>query len=437
MPDTTRQTPRHDAGDGHHIAAPPPPPRRRGRSALLIVVLVAVVAAVVVTLAMVRRHGTPPRPAGRNGPAQGPIRVLAAKAETQDVPVYLTGVGTVQAYNTVTVRAQIDGRLIAVPFKEGQEVHPGEVLARIDPATYQAQYDEAVAKRAQDAATLANAKLDLVRYENLAKSNYGSRQQADTQRATVAQDQAQLEYDDAAIANAKAELGYTTITSPIEGRTGIRNVDVGNIVHSSDTTGIVTVTQLQPISVVFTLPQQDLPQLNDAMKAAALPVDALAADGKVLDSGTLTVIDNQVDQTTGTVKLKATFPNQVSHLWPGQFVNARLRIAVRKGAVVVPTAAVQMGPDGAYVFVVGADTVIHQRAITVAQQGDTIAVVSKGLQAGDTVVTTGFARMTDGSKVVIGSAGNGTGAGTGQAPAAAPAGTAPANAGKGQRRRQP
>ncbi|HXF87090.1 MAG TPA: efflux RND transporter periplasmic adaptor subunit [Xanthobacteraceae bacterium] len=331
-----------------------------------------------------------------------PVPVIAATAKLADVPVYLDGVGTTRALNTVTVRPQVDGKLISVLFREGQEVRRGDVLARIDPTTYQAQYDQAVAKKAQDEATLANARIDLERYANLAATNSIARQQLDTQKALVAQLEAQVKLDQAAINNARAILNYTTITAPIDGRTGIRLVDEGNIVRASDATGIVVITQLRPMSVFFTLPQQQLGEVNRAFARGPLPVEALGADNKsVIDRGTLMVIDNQVDQTTGTVRLKAEFPNAETQLWPGQFVNVRLLIDTLRQVVVVPTAAVQRGPTGVFAYVVQEDSTVAVRRIQVSQQDETRAVIGRGLEPGERVVTTGFARLTPGAKVVV------------------------------------
>ena len=343
------------------------------------------------------------RAGGRFG-ADGPVPVLVAAAQKADVPVYLDAVGTTKALNTVTVRPQVDGKLIEVAFKEGQDVKKGDVLARIDPTTYQAQLDQAVAKKAQDEALLANAKIDLDRYERLAATNSINRQQADTQKALVAQLEAQVQSDQGAIDNAQAILAYTTIGAPIDGRTGIRQVDEGNIVHASDSTGIVVITQLKPISVLFNLPQQDLNQVNSAFAKGPLSVEAQRSDNDaVIDRGTLRVVDNQVDASTGTVKLKAEFPNADLQLWPGQFVNVRLLIDTLKDVVVIPTGAVQRGPNGTFVFVVKDDNTAAMRPITVAKQDETQTVVSNGVAPPERVVTTGFARLTDGGKVVISS----------------------------------
>jgi len=333
------------------------------------------------------------------------VPVLATDARTADVPVYLDGVGTARALNTVTVRSQVDGKIINISFTEGQDVPKGYVLAKIDPVTYQAAYDQTVAKKAQDEAQLANARLDLERYTRLVASNAVNKQQLDTQKALVAQLEAQVNLDQAAIDNARAILSYTDITAPIAGRTGIRLVDEGNLVRAADTTGIVILTQLRPISVFFSLPQQNLPDLTKGMTEGPLPVDALSADGKsTLDRGKVLVIDNQVDQTTGTVKLKAEFPNADLQLWPGQFVNVRVLINTLRQVVVVPTAATQRGPTGTFVYVVRDDSTVTVRPVTLLQQNDVQAVVASGLKAGERVVTTGFARLAEGTAVAVTSA---------------------------------
>jgi multidrug efflux system membrane fusion protein len=321
----------------------------------------------------------------------------------QDVPVYLDGVGSVRALNNVVVRAQVDGKLIAVNFVEGQDVKKGDVLAEIDPAIYQAQYDQAVAKKAQDEALLANQRLDLARYQQLAASNAGSKQQYDTQKAVIAQQEALVKADQAAIDNAAATLGYTKVVAPLSGRVGLRQVDQGNIVHASDTTGLVVITQLQPIAVWFSLPQQQIVRVNAASAKGALAVDVFGNDGvTVIDTGTLKGIDNQVDPTTGTLKLKAEFPNGSFQLWPGQFVNVRLKVETLPKAIVVPTSAVQRGPAGTFSYVIGEGDIVTAKPVVVTQQDEHDAVIASGLSPSDRVVTTGFANLADGSKVVIG-----------------------------------
>jgi multidrug efflux system membrane fusion protein len=301
------------------------------------------------------------------------------------------------------VRAQVDGKLTAVNFTEGQDVKKGDVLGEIDPVIYKAQYDQAVAKKAQDEALLANQRLDLIRYQQLAASNAGSKQQYDTQKAVVAQQEALVNFDQAAIDNAQATLGYTKIIAPLSGRTGLRQVDQGNIVHAADATGVAIITQLQPIAVMFSLPQQQIVRVNAASAKGALAVDVFGNDGvTVADTGMLTGIDNQVDPTTGTLKLKAEFPNARFQLWPGQFVNVRLKVDTLAHALAIPSSAVQRGPAGTFSYVIGEDDIVTAKPVVVTQQNETDAVIASGLSPDDRVVTTGFANLADGSKVVVG-----------------------------------
>ena len=343
----------------------------------------------------------------RPGSAEGdPIPVLAAAATTADVPVYLDALGTVQAFNTVSIKAMIDGPLIQVQFKEGQDVHQGDVLAKIDPRPYQAALDQALGKKAQDEANLANARVDLARYQKLAATAYTSAQTSDTQKATVAQLVAQVQQDQAQIDTARTNLSYTTIASPIDGRTGIRQVDAGNIVHAGDTTPLTVITQLQPITVVFTLPQQTLAAVANAMKNGAPQVLALpqgvANDGKtVLDRGQVAVLDNTVDQATGTIKLKSTFPNPNLALWPGGFINVRLLVETDRNVVTVPPTAVQRGPQGAYVYLVKDGGTVARKPIQVGHEDESVSVVTAGLQAGDRVVVDGASRLSDGARVKV------------------------------------
>ena len=347
------------------------------------------------------KPGTKPDPAA--GFRNAAIPVLIATAARADVPIWLDGLGTVQAFNTVTVRTQVDGRLIGILFREGQDVRTGDVLAKIDPITFQAAVDQAVAKQAQDQATLANARLDLIRYQKLVATAYTSAQQADTARATVAQLEAQVRQDQAQIDTARAQLGYTTIVAPIDGRVGIRQVDAGNLVHASDTTGIVVITTLQPISVVFTLPQQNLPQIANALKAGTPVAQARSQSAAntaepLLDTGALAVLDNQVDPTTGTIKLKATFQNADLKLWPGGFVAIRLLVNTERGVVTIPPAAVQRGPRGTYVYVVDADGTATRREVTMGYEDAQTSIVATGLDAGQRVVIDGASRLTEGAK---------------------------------------
>jgi membrane fusion protein, multidrug efflux system len=358
------------------------------------------------SLAQIRQAQMKAREAGAKGRelrGDGPVPVLAAAAKKADVPVWFDGVGSSRALNTVTVRAQVDGKLMRVNFREGQDVDEDFVLAEIEPTIYQAQYDQALAKKAMDEAQLANARLDLERYAKLSQTNSASRQQYDTQRALVAQLEAQVQADQGAIDNSKATLSYTKIVAPLAGRTGLRLIDAGNIVHAADTTGIVIITQVRPIAVIFLLPQQRLAEVNRVFARRALSVEALGDDNRtVIDRGTLTVIDNQVDQTTGTVKLKAEFPNGDLQIWPGQFVNVRLLVDTLQQVIVVPTAAVQRGPNGTFAYVAGDDSAATVRPVTVAQQDDVQAVIASGIDDGERVITTGFARLTDGTKITIG-----------------------------------
>lgn len=372
--------------------------KSRGRGFVMTLITLAILGGLGWTVMHQQPHGN-----GRNQRPDLPVPVLAATPKVQDVPVYLDGVGAIRALNTVTVRAQVDGKLIAVKFNEGQDVKKGDVLGEIDPALYQASYDQAVAKKAQDEAQLANQRIDLTRYEQLAATNAGSKQQADTQRAAVAQTEALVKADQAAIDNAAATLSYTKIVAPLSGRAGLRQVDQGNIIHASDTTGLVVITQLQPIAVWFSLPQQQIMRVNAAAAKGALSVDVFGNDGvTVIDTGKLTGIDNQVDQTTGTLRLKAEFPNAHYQLWPGQFVNVRLKVETLAQALVVPTSAVQRGPIGTFSYVIGEGDIVSAKPVTVTQQNEHDAVIASGLTANDKVVTTGFANLSDGSKVIIG-----------------------------------
>ncbi len=345
---------------------------------------------------------TPEVEVARRRGADG-IPVVVATAELRDVPIYMDGLGTVQASALVTVKPMVDGPLIEVRFKEGQDVKAGDVLARIDPRQYQASLDQAVAKMRQDDANLANARLDLARYQKLAATAYTSAQQADTQKALVAQLEAQVAQDQAIIDNARTQLGYTTIVTPVDGKVGIRAVDAGNIVHASDPNGLVVVTTLRPINVQFTLPQQALGAVSAAMAAGAPEVLAFVHSGDrgAAERGVLTVLDNQVDPATGTIKLKATFANEKLRLWPGAFVTVRLRVETRVNAVVVPPVAVQRGPRGPYVFVVGEAPTVTRRAVTIGHEDLTAAVIADGLSAGERVVVDGAARLSDGSKVNV------------------------------------
>jgi multidrug efflux system membrane fusion protein len=343
------------------------------------------------------------RPAEAAGRRSAPvINVQTARASHAEVPIFLQGLGVVQAFYTVTVTARVDGQLQKVGFTEGQTVRKGDLLAQIDPRPNQAAYDQALATRSKDEAQLANAKRDLLRYTQLEPQNLASKQTVDTQHALVDQLAAQLKVDAAAIDNAHTQLEYTRITSPIDGRTGIRLVDPGNLVHAADTTGIVVVTQVQPISVVFTLPEEQLGTVARALHAGPVKVMTLARDGgEVLDEGKLALIDNQIDTATGTVKLKATFANERDTLWPGEYVNARVLVRTAHDALIVPTSAVQLGPRGPFTYVVKADATVEVRPLKIGDQSGETTIVTQGLTLGEQVVTSNQYRLQPGVHVHV------------------------------------
>jgi membrane fusion protein, multidrug efflux system len=342
------------------------------------------------------------KPAKADAAAKGPppVAVETAAATRRDVPVYLEGLGNVQAFYTAKITARVDGELERVGFVEGQLVKKGDLLAQIDPRPLQAALDQASGMQAKDAAQLQSAKRDLERYQVLAPQNLTSKQVLDAQQALVAQLQAQLQVDRASIDNARTQLAYTSITAPFPGRTGIRLVDPGNIVHATDTTGIVVVTQIQPISIVFTLPEDAIPQINQALAAGEVGVAALSRDERTqLDTGTLTLVDNEIDPGTGTVRLKATFANVRNALWPGQFVNVRVLLQQRRDVVTLPTVAVERGPAGLFAYVVKADSTVEARPIKTGGDSEGVTVVSDGLQPGERVVTSNQYRLQPGAQV--------------------------------------
>jgi multidrug efflux system membrane fusion protein len=330
------------------------------------------------------------------------IAVDTAAVTHADVPIYLTGLGTVQAFYTVTVTARVDGELQKIAFTEGQTVHKGDLLAQIDPRPNQAAYDQAVATKAKDAAQLMNAKRDLERYTILQPQDLASKQTVDTQRATVDQLGAQIQVDQALIDNARTQLDYTRITSPIDGRTGIRLVDPGNIVHAAATTGIVVVTQVQPICVIFTLPEENLAAVNAALAAGPVSVTTVTRDGgRALDEGTLSLVDNEIDQTTGTAKLKATFGNAHNALWPGQYVDARVLVRMERNVLALPTTAVQLGPNGPFTYVVKPDSTVEVRQLTIGDESGGLTVVKTGLALNERVVTSNQYRLQAGVHVRV------------------------------------
>jgi multidrug efflux system membrane fusion protein len=339
---------------------------------------------------------------GHSGPPPAPpaIPVVAGTAATQNVPVYVRGLGTVQAFQMVTVRTRVDGNITKVQFTEGQEVKTGDPLFQIDPRPFQAALEQAQATKTKDEAQLKGAQLDLERYQKLLPTGFQTRQQYDQQVATVDQLKGAIAADQAQIDSAQLNLQYADIRSPIDGRTGARLVDLGNFVQAGQTTALVSITQIKPIFVTFTVPQENLVEIRTNQARAPLEVEAYASDDKTLLSrGKLTLIDNQVDTTTGTIRLKGTFDNADERLWPGEFVSARLVLATREDAIVVPAQTVMHGPQGAYVYVIKPDDTVARRTVQVAATQDNLAVVEKGLERGERVVVDGQYRLTEGVKV--------------------------------------
>ncbi len=356
-----------------------------------------------------------PAPAGaaRRAPA---VAVVLGQAQRRDTPIYLNAIGTVSAFNTVTIRTQVDGQLQKVAFQEGQDVKAGDVLAVVDPRPLRAALDQAKARRAQDVAQLASATVTYDRNYSLGKQGLVGQQTIDTQKAAEDQMRAMVQADEAAIESASVQLGYTEIRAPFDGRVGLRQIDLGNIVHAADPNGLVVLTQLKPISVILTLPQQNWPQVQAIMeRKAPIAVDAFGDQDRPIGQGVLSVADNQIDATTGTIRLKATFPNEKLTMWPGQFVNLRLRVETRKGAIVVPSSVVQRGPQGTYAFVVKGDSTVEMRPLKVGQIDGGSALIDEGLQEGERVVVDGQYKLQSGS-AVVGAGPSGPGAGGGSAP---------------------
>jgi multidrug efflux system membrane fusion protein len=330
------------------------------------------------------------------------IPVLMAAAGQQDVPIYYGALGTVMALNTVSIRAQVTGQIVSIDFRQGQDVKKGDVLAKIDPAPYRAAFDQAVAKKAQDQALLIDAQKDLERFKTLVVKNVETQQNVDAQQAKVDQLKATVDADQAAIEAAKTQLDFTTIAAPIDGVVGFRQIDIGNIIHTTDANPLTVLTQIQPSQAVFTLPQDDLGPVREAMLHGEVAVLAFDQnDEQQLAQGHLLLVDNQIDQSTSTIRLKAEFPNQDERLWPGEFVRIRVLVTTRKDAVTVPAVAVQRGPDGLYTWVIKSDNTVEQRPIQALTVSESLAVVTKGLSPGEHVVTDGQSRLDVGSHVAI------------------------------------
>jgi multidrug efflux system membrane fusion protein len=343
-------------------------------------------------------HWDTPAPRAASAPPAVPVTVEAAAR--RDVPIYLQGLGTVQASNTVAIRSQIDGKLESVDFVEGQEVHKGDTLAVIDPRALQAALDQAVAKKAEDQAQLVSAQKDLARFKTLVLKNAETQQNVDSQQAKVDQLKATVDADQAAIESAQTQLSYATITAPIDGRIGFRQVDAGNIIHANDPNPLTVLTLIRPVVATFTLPQKDLADVRAAMLRGPVPVIAFDQDNvRQLATGELLLVDNQIDQTTSSIRLKATFPNSDDLLWPGEFVRLRAQVDTRKGAVTVPPVALQRGPQGYYAWIVKSDNTAEQRPIDAAPLDDEVAIVTKGLAPDERVVVNGQYRLQAGTRV--------------------------------------
>ena len=396
--------PEPNPGSEPHLPVQENRNRRAGPNPLWIVLVLAVVGALGWFASKKQRAGKEAAQGGGRGRAGGAfaVPIVAGVVEQKSVPIYLDGLGTVQASNTVTVRSRVDGQIIKVAFVEGQDVHAGDLLAQIDPAPFQAQLDQSIAKKAQDEAQLSIARLTLGRDKELLTSKILAQQDFDTQKAMVSQLEATVAGDQAAIENSQVQLSYTRITSPLDGRTGLRMVDQGNIVHASDSNGLVVITQLRPISLTFTLPEQDLPRIRERQGATgSLTTLALDRENRAtLSEGKLAVIDNQIDVTTGTIRLKSVFTNEDLKLWPGQFVNVRLLLETRQGPV-VPASVVQHGPDGDFAFVISQDLTAQVRKVKVAQVDRGQALIDEGLDPGERVVVDGQYKLQAGSKVKL------------------------------------
>jgi membrane fusion protein, multidrug efflux system len=381
----------YGGGDGLR----PAPARRKSRTiyfSLAGLVVVALVAGIIIW-----RHSGSPHAA-----APPKVPVTATDATQRDVPIYYDALGTVQAFNTVAIRAQVTGQIVSIDFRQGQDVHKGDVLAKIDPATFKANLDQTVAKKSEDEAQLVAAEKDLARFTTLVKKDYETQQNVDLQQAKVDQLKATIDADQGAIEAAQTQLDYATIVAPIDGVVGFRQIDIGNIIHTADVNPLTVLTQIKPSQVIFTLPQSDLGPVREAMLHGSVAVLAFDQNDKdQLAEGHLLLIDNQIDQATSTIRLKAEFPNDDGRLWPGEFVRIRILITTQKNAVTIPAVSVQRGPDGFYVWVIKPDNTAEQRPIDAQIVSDDVAIAAKGLNAGEHVVVNGQSRLDSGSHVEI------------------------------------
>ena len=395
-----RNVPPGDARAQARVKAKGMPPSQGAGLRKLLTVSALLAAAALAAWAANLGLGRAADQAGEHQPAAVPVSAEAA--QTRDMPVYVRGIGTVQAYNTVAIKSRVDGQIVKVDFTEGQEVKAGDLLFEIDPRPYQAALDQANANKQKDEAQLVSAEADLKRDEALVAKDFQTRQAYDQQKALVGEVQAAIAADSAQIETAELNLHYAQIRAPIDGRTGARAVDIGNLVHAADNTSLVTITQLRPIYVSFTAPQNDFEKIRASDRRGPVPVEALdAGNTKVLAQGKLSLIDNQIDQASGTIHLKAEFANQDEVLWPGEFVNLRLVVDTLKNAVTIPQRSIEQGPDGAYVFVVKPDMTVETRNVTVTETENGLAVVGKGLAPGEIVVVDGQYRLDQGTRVSV------------------------------------
>lgn len=373
-------------------------PKARRKARLTYFAVASLAAAAVVFTVVIWRHDKPAKAAA----VPPPTPVTITQAALQDVPIYYEALGTVQALNTVAIRAQVNGQIVSIDFRQGQEVRKGDVLAQIDPAPFKAALDQAVAKKSQDQAQLIDAEKDLARYTSLAKTHFETQQNVDAQQAKVDQSKAAIAADQAAIEAAQTQLNYATISAPIDGVVGFRQVDIGNIIHTADINPLTVLTQVKPCVAVFTLPQNNLGPVRESMLHGAVSVLAFDQNNKEqLAQGRLLLINNQIDQSTSTIQLKAEFPNDNERLWPGEFVRIRILITTRKDAVTIPPVALQRGPDGLYVWVIKPDNTVEQRPINAQTVDDATAIATKGLAAGERVVVNGQSRLDNGMRIQI------------------------------------